>query len=110
MKMYCNYVIKFIFIISFETLDYKELVYSIFSLPLTHIAMNFEVNINIRAYPDFLFISRKKKSGKRNVILNLSSLLLSFPCPLYQFHVKLEIQTLSLCIHHACFTEKEGKE
>lgn len=56
MKMYHNYIIKFIFIISFERLDHKELVYSIFSLPLTHIAMNFEVNINIRAYLDFLSI------------------------------------------------------
>lgn len=56
MKMYYNYIIKFIFIISFETLDHKEFVYSIFSLALTHIAMN-EVNINIRAYLDFLSIS-----------------------------------------------------
>ena len=98
MKMYCNYVIKFIFIISFETLDYKELVYSIFSLPLTHIAMNFEVNINIRAYPDFLFISRKKKirEEKRDIkfvlaviIFPLSALSVSCkigdpnPIPLY---------------------------
>lgn len=56
MKMYYNYIIIFIFVISFETLNHKELVYSIFFLPLTHIAMNSEVNINIRAYLDFLSI------------------------------------------------------